>query len=165
MLLTMIVAMERSNGIGFKNKLPWRLKKDLQHFKTYTTGKLIVMGTNTLMEFSKPLPKRDTILLSRTGQLRSRFNDTILYARTVEEAIDLAKSRGESELVIAGGATVYESFLPHANRLIITHVNADVRSDTFFPRIDPSWELVDNQSHEADDENQFHFNICRYERK
>lgn len=161
MHITLIAAMERSNGIGMAGKLPWRLKGDLAHFKAYTLGKLIVMGTNTLKPFKKPLPGRRTVLLTRSNELMSKFGNTVEYASSVEQVLALAQ--GEDELVIAGGAQVYETFMPYATRLIITYVHADVRSDSFFPTISPQWELLDNQAFSKDEDNEYAFNICRYE--
>lgn len=163
MHITLIAAIEQSNGIGLNNTLPWRLKSDLKHFKTYTLGKTMVMGTNTLKSFPKPLPGRKTILLSRCKSLLERFTDQIDYAACVSDV--LVRSDLGEELIIAGGAQVYESFLPYATRLIITHVHADVVSDTYFPTIDNTWTLVDSHYTSADTDNEYGFTVCRYERQ
>ena len=65
-----IVAATKKFGIGFKNKLPWRVPEDLKHFSKTTIGKgnnAIIMGRNTWESIgSKPLPKRHNIIVSST---------------------------------------------------------------------------------------------------
>ena len=61
-----LVAVSNNNVIGKNNDLPWKLKRDLQHFKNYTTGKTIVMGRKTYESIGRPLPNRRNIIISST---------------------------------------------------------------------------------------------------
>ena len=66
MIISHLVAVSNNNVIGKNNDLPWKLKRDLQHFKNYTTGKTIVMGRKTFESIGRPLPNRRNIIISST---------------------------------------------------------------------------------------------------
>ena len=66
MVISHLVAVSNNNVIGKDNDLPWKLKRDLQHFKNYTTGKTIVMGRKTYESIGRPLPNRRNIIISST---------------------------------------------------------------------------------------------------
>ena len=62
-------------GIGRKNGLMFSLPKDMKFFRETTTGKVVVMGLNTLRSFpgGKPLKDRTNIVLrGREGGRRHR---------------------------------------------------------------------------------------------
>ena len=66
MIISAVVAMNSSLLIGKDNDLPWKLKDDLEHFKTYTLGKPIIMGRKTYDSIGRPLPDRLNVVVSRT---------------------------------------------------------------------------------------------------
>jgi dihydrofolate reductase len=79
---------------------------------------------------------------------------------SVEQAIDLARSRGESELFICGGAQIFAETLQVADRIYLTEVHAVVDADTFFPEYDESlWVVEQVIRHEADEKNQYPFSF------
>ena len=62
-----IVAMDKKNGIGLNNALPWKFKKDMHFFREMTKGdgnNAIVMGKNTYLSINNKLPDRDNLVLS-----------------------------------------------------------------------------------------------------
>lgn len=60
-----IAAMSENRVIGQGNKIPWHLPEDFKWFKKMTTGNVIVMGRKTFESIGKPLPNRETIVLTR----------------------------------------------------------------------------------------------------
>ena len=66
MIISSLVAMNRSLLIGKDNDLPWHLKDDLAHFKNYSMNKPIVMGRNTYESIGRPLPNRHNIVITTT---------------------------------------------------------------------------------------------------
>ena len=54
-----IVVVDQHWGIGKKNDLLFSLPADMKHFRETTSGKVVVMGSNTLLSFpgGKPLKK------------------------------------------------------------------------------------------------------------
>ncbi|HET6568536.1 MAG TPA: dihydrofolate reductase [Rhodothermales bacterium] len=124
---------EKNRVIGRDLDLPWHLSEDLKRFKRLTMGHPLIMGRRTfeslLHQFGGPLKNRRNIVLTSGGDF-DRYPDTETY-RTSEEA--LATCVGEDVVFIGGGATIYEHFLPLADRLELTLVEGDYEGDTYFP--------------------------------
>ena len=126
-----IVATDRRGAIGKDGRLPWHYKADLRFFKEQTTGHACVMGRRTWASFSKPLPNRLNIILSRHLTLEPR--ESVIVMRDALEAISLAPYLSD-DLFIIGGASIYRAFLPHIDRWIVTEVPLTVDgADTFMP--------------------------------
>lgn len=155
MIVSIIVAMDRRRGIGWRGDLPWRLPADLKRFRALTMGHHIVVGRKTHESIGKPLPGRRTIVVTRDLTYRAEGCDV---AGSLEEAVKLARDRQESELFICGGAQIYARALEVADRVYLTEVQAEVDADTFFPELDKSeWIELDREAHSADEKNQYPF--------
>jgi dihydrofolate reductase len=147
MLISLIVAMARNGVIGRDNQLPWRLPDDLKHFKALTMGKPILMGRRTFESIGRPLLGRTNLVL--TGD-RGFFAPGVLALGSIDEALEAVP--GEPELVVIGGATVYQQTLPFARRMHVTWVEAEVEGDTRFPAYDVSkWHSTSRRDQPADD--------------
>lgn len=129
MNISLIAAMAKSRVIGKDNKLPWHLPADLKWFKTNTLHKPVIMGRSTFESIGFALPKRQNIVLSRTVPLIPVENVT--FVTSLDEAFKFVKS--EEEIMIIGGASLYEYTLPMANKLYLTHIDAKIDGDAFFP--------------------------------
>jgi dihydrofolate reductase len=131
-----IAAMSLNCVIGAGNKIPWHLPEDFKWFKQLTTGNVIVMGRKTFESIGKPLPNRETIVLSR-----SQFSYPGVRTISDLSEIDLA---GESrEVFICGGAQVYAQALPLCSDLYLTLVKREVEGDAFFPAFEDRFELIE----------------------
>jgi len=125
-----IVAVDRNLAIGKNGKLPWHYSADMKFFKEMTIGNAVVMGRRTWLTLKKPLPDRQNIVLSRDQNLA---NESLIVMSDVESVLDFARKQ-EGHLFVMGGAKVYESFLPHIQRWIVTEVPLAVEgADTFMP--------------------------------
>lgn len=160
MIISLIAAMDKNHLIGTDNGLPWHLPRDFKHFKEVTMGKPVVMGRKTYESIGKPLPGRLNIVVSRSGFCA----EGVTSVNSVEAAIQAA---GEvDELMIMGGASIYQQTIELAQRLYLTHVDAQCEGDAWFPEIDAKvWAMTHEQRIEADDKNNYAFKIVRYERK
>ncbi|EOS57227.1 dihydrofolate reductase [Paenibacillus barengoltzii] len=160
-MITLIWAMSRNGVIGRDNQLPWRLPADLKFFKANTTGKTIVMGRKTWESMgSKPLPNRHSVVLTGDPSFTAEGADIV---HSVEEALTYT-DRGE--LMVIGGAGVFQHFLPLADRLIVTLIDEDIEGDVFFP--DFSWEdfeLVHEEQGVRDEKNPYDYRFLTYERR
>ncbi len=131
-LVSMVAAMSLNRAIGVRNTLPWRLKEDMALFKKNTLGKTVLMGRNTALSIGRQLPKRTNLVLT-SHDVAPYPGQTIV--RSIQEAIDLT----EGELVIIGGAQLYEAALPYTDRIYLSIVDAVINdADTFFPEFDMS---------------------------
>src|SRR5499426_1224906 len=125
-IVSIIAAMDRKRGIGVDNKLPWKLSADLKRFRDLTMDHHIIVGRKTFESIGRPLPGRQTIIVTRDRNYRW---EGCLVVHSVEEAISLAQSRGESEVFVCGGSEIYERSLPMAERIYLTLVDSDVVAD------------------------------------
>ena len=161
MTVSLVVAASTNNVIGSDGGLPWHLPDDLRHFKRLTTGNPIVMGRRTFESIGRPLPNRRNIVMTRDPDYVAPGCDVV---SSVREALDLLKDT--DEVMIIGGGQVYRDFLPHADRIYLTRVQADVEGDTYFPDIDEAgWRLVSSEPHAADEKHAYAFDVMVFERR
>jgi dihydrofolate reductase len=130
-----IAAMSENRVIGHGNKIPWHLPDDFKWFKKMTTGHVIVMGRKTFESIGKPLPNRETIVLSRTGF----SHPGVRIVRALGE-IDLAQET--RDVFICGGAQIYEQALPFCSDLFLTRVKRTVEGDAFFPPFEKAFQRI-----------------------
>ena len=153
MIISLIAAMDEKRGIGWKGTVPWRLSSDLRRFRALTMGHHIIVGRKTFESIGRPLPGRQMIIVTRNPEF---IAEGCFVVRSLEEAIDLARSRGESEVFICGGAQIYEEAIAGAQRFYLTLVHAQVESDTLFPQWDETiWTEKNSSHHEADDKDEY----------
>ncbi len=160
MIISLIAALDKNNLIGAYNEMPWHLPADFKHFKQVTMGKPVIMGRKTFQSIGRPLPGRQNIVISRNGFAA----DGITSAQSIEEALEL--SADAEEVMIIGGGSFYRQMIDKADRMYLTHVEAECEGDTWFPSFDLNdWHIISQQKHLADERNNFSFDIVVYERK
>jgi dihydrofolate reductase len=126
-----IVAVDQNLAIGKGGRLPWHYSADMKFFKQTTIGNAVVMGRRTWLTLKGPLKNRQNIVLSRDQNLPT--DDSVIVLREVDSVLDFVRDQ-DIHLFIIGGAQVYESFLPHVERWIVTEVPLAVEDvDTFMP--------------------------------
>ncbi len=159
--LSIIVATDRNRLIGRDNRLPWHLSADLKHFKQLTMGKPVVMGRNTHASIGKPLPGRTNIVVTGNPDYPA---PGCIVVPSLSAAIDAA--RDADEIMIIGGAQLYEQALAQASRIYLTEVHGEFTGDTWFPAIDGSeWEERERESHQADEKNPYAYAFVLLERR
>lgn len=162
MIISLLVAMDDKRGIGNAGKLPWHLSSDLKRFRALTMGHHLIVGRKTFESIGKPLPGRQTIVVTRDGSFK---REGCFVAGSVQNAIALARERGETEVFVIGGAEIYAQALDAADRVYLTKVHAEVDADTFFPELErEAWIEKQNTDHPADKENQYAFTFKLLER-
>ncbi|MGN6553793.1 MAG: dihydrofolate reductase [Verrucomicrobiota bacterium] len=131
-----IAAMSLNRVIGAGNQIPWHLPEDFKWFKQMTTGQVIVMGRKTFESIGRPLPNRETIVLSR-----SAFQHPGVKTLSALDQIDLENEA--RQVFICGGAQIYEQALPLCSDLYLTLVKREVEGDAFFPKFEDRFELAE----------------------
>jgi len=158
--ISLVVAVTENNVIGWQGGMPWHLPADLRYFKQITLHKPVVMGRVCFESIGKPLVQRHNVILTRDSAY-SAANCTIVHS--VNEV--LAHLSGAAEMMVIGGAQIYQQFLSMAHRLYLTRIHADLPGDTFFPAWDnTAWQQVSSQHHVADSENPYDYSFLVYER-
>jgi len=160
MPISLVAAIARNGIIGREGRLPWRLPADLARFKRLTLGHTVLMGRRTWESLGQPLPGRRNVVLTRDASFAAPGCEAV---HSIEAGRALAD--GGEELFVIGGAAVYAAFLPYADRLLVTRVDAEVPGDAAFPPIDPrEWRLVEETTGTVDARNPLPHRFVAYER-
>lgn len=161
MKISIITAMDENRLIGKANGLPWHLPADLQFFKKVTLGKPIVMGRKTFESIGRPLPGRQNIVVSRNPDYIAEGCDVVA---SLDAAIEAAGDA--EELMIIGGANLYQQTLAEADTLYLTKVHGAFDGDAWFPEIDETqWQQTWREDHTADEKNTVDYSFVELKRK
>lgn len=161
--LCLIAAMAANRVIGGGNKMLWHLPADMKHFKQLTMGKPILMGRKTFESLgSKPLPGRINIVITRDTNFQS---PGVFVAHDLASAWHLAESHAVDEIMVIGGANIYEQALPLADRLYLTFIQLNIAGDAFFPDISAyRWQEIESHSCRPDGSNPYNYSFITYDR-
>ena len=159
MIISMIAAMADNRIIGKDNQMPWHLPADFAWFKRCTMGKPVVMGRKTYESIGRPLPGRLNIVISRDASLSIEGVTTVT---SIEQALEVA---GEvEEVMIIGGGAIYAACLPMANKLYVTHIEAEIDGDTQFPDWGAEFKGTYSEVYQADEKNAYNMRFTVLEK-
>ncbi|MGQ7959827.1 dihydrofolate reductase [Pseudomonas sp. SP16.1] len=149
--LCLIAALAENRVIGRDNQLPWHLPADLKHFKALTLGKPIIMGRKTWDSLGRPLPGRLNLVVSRQADLRLDGAEVLpTLDAAITRADQWAREQGVDELMLIGGAQLYEQGLALAERLYLTRVGLRPAGDAWFPEFNEAeWARETHEEHPA----------------
>ena len=157
--LVIVVAVAENGIIGKDNGLSWRLPSDMRRFRRITMGKPLIMGRKTYEAVGRPLPGRETVVVTRDQSLRVAGVDVVhSLPEAIAKAGELAAKMGADEIIVAGGAEIYAALLRQATRIDLTRVHATIEGDAAFPELDPAeWRETSREEHarEAGDDHAY----------
>lgn len=165
--IVLIAAIADNGVIGDDNRLIWRLKTDLRRFRSLTLGRPVLMGRKTFLSIGKPLPGRETIVLTRDAGFSA---EGVRIAHSLDEALalgqEVAAASGADSVIVAGGAEIYRQALPLADRLELTLVHTKPPGDALFP----DWERYAflpgaKEPHPADADNEHPYTFVTHHRR
>ena len=130
--VVMVAAVADNGVIGLDGDIPWSLPEDLKHFRATTKGNSVVMGRRTYESIGHPLPFRSNIVVTRQADWAA---DGVLVAHSVADAIAMAADF-EGDVMVIGGAQVYEDAMPFADVQVLTEVHLSPEGDTHYPDFD-----------------------------
>jgi dihydrofolate reductase len=160
MILSFDIAFGKNRGLGFGNKLPWHLPDDLKRFKETTKGHSVIMGRKTYESIGRLLPERRNIIITRDLSYKVEGAE---IAHSIEEAIE--KVKNEKEAFVIGGAEILKIALPYIGKMYLTHVDAEVEADSFFPEVDFSkWKIIYEEFHPKDERHAYEFTYKIWEK-
>ena len=119
--------------IGLHGDIPWKIPADFAHFKRVTVGHPLVLGRTTFEGIGKPLPDRQSIVVTRDPDWAY---DGVLVARSVEEAVELGAGLDPTSSTSAGERTSTRDAIALATHQILTEVHASPEGDTHYPAFD-----------------------------
>lgn len=166
MNISLIVAASTNNAIGNNNQLLWHLPNDMKFFKNTTWGMPVIMGRKTYLSMAaEPLPGRYNIVITRQKD-HGIHRDDVWVVGSVEEALAKAEETDCKEAFIAGGGQIYQLFMPMAQKIYMTRVDAELEGDTFFPAIDEQyWEELYHLNFPSDDRHAYAYSFQTWKRK
>ena len=133
-------------AIGKNGGTPWSCPQDMKWFKDTTIGHAVIMGRKTFDSLKKPLKDRINIVVT-SKDIVINSEEKVYAAKSVEEAISLAKSLTTNDIFIIGGASIYKYALEHnlVDKIYIDYLSESVEgADAFFPLFQSnySWEEI-----------------------
>ena len=144
-MISLIAAVGRNRELGINNNLIWKLHGDMKYFREQTSGKTVVMGRKTYLSIGSPLPKRKNIVISRSI-------DEIDGVEVIHDPKDILEMSKEEDIFIIGGSSIYEYFIPYADKIYLTEIDGVHDADAFFPEFDKSLyqkEILDKRSEDG----------------
>ncbi len=129
--LSAVVAMTPDGVIGVDGDMPWRLKSDLRRFKSLTMGGWLIMGRKTFDSIGRPLPGRQTLVLTRDPDWSS---PGVVVAHDPVVAMQMTQT---APAFVVGGAEIYRLLWSYCETVYLTRVWASVPGDT---RLDVDWD-------------------------
>ena len=118
---SIVSAFTKSNrGIGFKNRLPWRIREDMEWFKNLTIGGTVIMGRNTwesIPEKFKPLSHRINVIITSKKYHHDIDNNTY-YFKSLDEALSFNYNFEtaiieNNQIYVIGGSQLYNEAINH----------------------------------------------------
>lgn len=163
MTVSIIAAVSRDGVIGRDGDVPWRIPTDMRSFVTITMGKPVIMGRRTWESLPGALSGRTNVVVTRREGYQA---DGAVVVHSPEEALAAAREAAGpgGEVMVAGGASIYEALLPEADRMYLSRVEAEVpEGDTRFPEVDwEEWATVHEvRVEEEEDEHPYTFRVLR----
>lgn len=162
--ISIIAAINKTNSIGLNNELLYRFKKDMSRFRELTTSNHCVMGSKTFESLPKVLPKRTNVVLTRNHEYE--VPNGVIVEYSFDKIINHYLNTGEQtkDLFCIGGESLYEQFLPYADKVYITYIHDNKKGDTHFPyeQVKQQFKIIHKEEHE---ENGLKFEFIDYVRK
>jgi len=159
--ISLVVAASTNDVIGRDGELPWRISEDLKPFKKITMGHPIIMGRKTFESIGRALPGRRNIVLTTRADYDAEGCVVVNSPAAALQAADAAE-----EVMVIGGGEVYALFLPMAERIFLTRVEADVVGDAFFPMPAPAeWTLVSDEPRRPAGDSSYPYRFQVFERR
>lgn len=162
-MITLIANIDMNNGIGDGDgNLLFKMPRDMQHFKSATSGKIVVMGRKTWDSLPrKPLEKRKNYVLTMDEDFKP-FGAKVIHS--IDEVLKLGKTH---DVFVIGGGELYFQLIDDADRLMITHVHTiSPDAKVHFPDFGAKdWKIVGKPlKNEADKNHPFSYTFATYMR-
>lgn len=152
--MNLIVAVDNNWAIGNNGGLLISIPEDMRFFREETTGKVVIVGRNTVKTFpgGKPLKNRTNVIVTTNKELKV---DDAIVVNSVEEALEAVKDYKSEDIYVVGGASIYKQMLPYCDVAHVTKINYAYQADTYFPNLDE----MDDWVIEAESEERTYYDI------
>jgi len=136
-MIKIIAAVGKNLELGKNGGLIWQLPNDLRFFREQTKGSTVVMGRNTFNSLPKKLPNRKHLVLTDVDDFNKPVEDVDIFYDFETLLSEVKRQAENADVFIIGGGSIYSQFVPYADELILTEVDAeDKQADVYFPQFD-----------------------------
>ena len=152
--IVFVAAVARNRVIGRAGALPWRLSGDLRRFRDRTMGRPLLMGRKTWQSIGRPLPGRETIVMTRDDAFvpPADVHRVHSLAGALKCMDERARAMDVHEAMVVGGADIYTALMPFATEMHLTEVDLAPEGDALFPVLDESdWTEISRDEYSASD--------------
>lgn len=160
--MNLIAAVDKNWAIGNKNGLLVSIPEDMKFFRETTSGKVVVMGKNTLESFpnAKPLKNRVNIVITSKKDYKV---EGAIVVNSIEEALEEVKKYDSEQVYVIGGGSIYEQMLQYCDTAYITYIDYAYEADTFIPNLDEhnAWELVEESEEKTYFDLEYYFRVYK----
>ncbi len=140
--ISIVVARARNLVIGNANAIPWHATGEQRLFRDITMGGVLVMGRKTFESIGRPLPGRETVIISRNPGFSI---DGCTTAGSLQAGLEQAQAH-QKPIHIVGGGQIYQQALPLVDVVHLTTVQVSVEGDTLFDHF-PTAEFTLEREH------------------
>ena len=165
MKISLIVAVSENNVIGRNNDLPWHLPADMKYFKEKTMGHVVIMGRKNFESIParfRPFQGRTNVVITRQKDF---YHEGIWVASSLEQALQFARDKGETECFIIGGGEIFRQSIDLCERIYLTRIHHPFDGDVFFPELNLNdWNEISRTDYRADEKNKYDFSFIVLER-
>ena len=152
-MIYMIWCEDIEHGIGIDNKLPWKIKEEMDHFRNITLGKTILCGEKTFASWGNVcLPGRHNFVITLDKDYKPIPGCLVYY-----DYKDVLKDyQGkEKDVYICGGKQIYKLFFPYADHLIISTLKKSYKCNVFMKFDLSKFKIEKTEHHELFDVNYY----------
>lgn len=165
--MELIAAIDRAGGIGRGNTLLYHLPEDMRRFRVITMGKTLLMGKNTFLSLpgDHMLPGRKMCVLTHEAERLKECFPRAEFFDSMQSFFDVHSNR--NNIVVIGGASVYQQTLPYCETAFITEIQAERAADRFFLPDLRDWDCVSRDIVQEMSNIEVHFciyknrNVCK----
>jgi dihydrofolate reductase len=153
--ISAVVAIDSKRGIGKNNRLLFRFKEDFERMRRLIRGKPIIMGRKTYESMltytnGKIIKGSTNIVVTHDPNYEKLHKEGCVVSHSLDEALEVAKKENPEEIIIFGGAKIYEQAMQITDRLYLTVVEGDFNADTFFPDYSEFTRVLEDENLESE---------------
>jgi dihydrofolate reductase len=142
MELRILVAAAENGIIGNDGRVPWDVPSEFEHYQSTVAGHPAIVGRRT---FDHMRPLADSLNLVLTSSDRVSEHPNVQYVTSMAAAVGAAEKTGTDVAYVIGGQGIYEAFLPHVDRVVLSRIHGRYEGDRYFPELGPEWAEVSRE--------------------
>ncbi len=143
--MILISAMGSNRVIGSGAGMPWSVPAEYAQFLAFVRGQTVLFGRKSYEIFGADLEDAQIVIVSRSMPDPGRAG--VQVCGDLDQAIAVARATGRT-VYSAGGATIYQQTMPHAEAMYLSTIKGEWSGDAYFPEFDEAeWKVSREEDH------------------